>query len=123
MKFRLPCNSLACFVSRTLVCCVLGASLLSAISAATKKGATTQGRSVAIVRSLIKENTRPCRIDNVRSISAARSRNGWRVTARLVMSGSGTPRIETAVWIVGLSDGKAVPASELSAETGNGCPL
>jgi hypothetical protein len=43
------------------------------------------------------------------------------VTARIVMSASGRPLNETAVWTV-RSNGEAVPANQLTAEISNGCP-
>ena len=81
-----------------------------------------RAQAIAIVRSLVNKNARPCRIDRIGSISATRSGVGWRVTARLVMSASGRPLNETATWTVKANNGDTVPGSQLAAEIENGCP-
>lgn len=83
--------------------------------------AMTRAQAIAIVRSIINRNARPCRISKTNSITATASGRNWRVTARIVMSASGRPLNETAVWTV-RSDGEAVPANQLTAEISNGCP-
>ena len=90
--------------------------------ASVARAATTRAQAVAAVRSILDRNTRPCKIDKVKSVTAARTRAGWRVTASLVMSASGRPLNETAVWTVRSSDGEAVPAGQLTAEISHGCP-
>jgi hypothetical protein len=110
-------------VFRQTVSCFLAAIIISAVTAAAvapKK--TTRSKAIATVRAILKRNTAACKIDEVRSISAARVRNGWRVTAKVAMSASGSPINETAVWTVRHSDGKVVPNNQLTAELSHGCP-
>ena len=83
--------------------------------------ATTRARAIAIVRSIINRNTTPCRINKTKGITAVAAGRNWSVTARIVMSASGRPLNETAEWTV-RADGKAVPASQLTAEITHGCP-
>jgi hypothetical protein len=83
--------------------------------------ATTRPQAIAIVRSIINRNTRPCRINKTNSITGVAAGRNWRVTARIVMSASGRPLNETAIWTV-RSNGEAVPANQLTAEISNGCP-
>jgi hypothetical protein len=82
----------------------------------------TRAEAIATVRSILEKNTAACKIDEVRSISAAHVRNGWRVTAKVVMSASDTLSNETAVWTVRSSGRKAVPNNQLTAELSQGCP-
>ena len=83
---------------------------------------TSRSQAIATVRAILQKNSSSCRIDRVQSIAAVRAGVVWRVTARLVMSGSGRRLNETAVWNVRVSDGQAVAASQLSSEIENGCP-
>lgn len=83
--------------------------------------ALTRAQAIAIVRSIINRNARPCRISKTKSVTAVAAGRNWRVTARIVMSASGTARNETAVWTV-TSSGQATPANQLTAELSNGCP-
>jgi len=83
--------------------------------------ATTRARAIAIIRSIINRKASSCRISKTNNITAVAAGRNWRVTARIVMSASGRPLNETAVWIV-RSNGEAVPANQLTAEISNGCP-
>ena len=85
-------------------------------------GLTTRAQAIAAVREILDRSRSSCRIDRVQSISAVQSGRVWRVTARFVMSASGRPVIERAVWNVRVSDGKAVAANQLASEVENGCP-
>ena len=85
-------------------------------------GATTRAQAVATVRAILNRNTSSCHINRVQSVSAVRSSAVWKVTAKLVMSGSGRSLNETAAWNVRVSDGKAVAADQLASEIENGCP-
>jgi hypothetical protein len=82
---------------------------------------TSRARAIAIVRSIINRNATSCRINKTNSITAVASGRNWGVTARIVMSASGSPVNETAVWTV-RPDGVAVPGNQLTAEISNGCP-
>ena len=84
-------------------------------------GEITQGQAVARVRRILDNNSGPCRITQTQSISAARVKAGWRVTARIRMSASGVSRAETAVWIVSSTNG-ATAQDQLTAEIALGCP-
>jgi hypothetical protein len=110
-------------VFRRVVSCFLAGIILSGVTtAAIAPKRTTRAKAIATVRAILNRNTAACKIDEVRSISAARLRKGWRVTAKLVMSASGTASNETAVWTVRRSDRKAVPNNQLTAEISHGCP-
>ena len=84
--------------------------------------ATTRAQAIATVRAILHKSSSSCRIDRAQSVAAVRAGAVWKVTARLVMSGSGRPINETAVWNVRVADGQAVAASQLSSEIENGCP-
>jgi len=84
-------------------------------------GELTNAQAVARVRSILKRNTTGCSINQVKSVTAASTRNGWRVTAKIAMSASGSRRNETAVWIVSQRNG-AVAQDQLTAEIAIGCP-
>jgi hypothetical protein len=110
-------------VFRRAVSCFLAGIILSGVTtAAIAQKRTTRAKALATVRAILEKNSAACKIDEVRSISAARVRKGWRVTAKLVMSASGTPSNETAVWTVRRSDGEAGPNNQLTAELSKGCP-
>lgn len=79
-----------------------------------------KGQAVARVQTILKNNATGCRL-RTRSISAVRVGAGWRVTARVVMSVSGSPVNETAIWIVSRRNG-AVAQNQLTAEIAMGCP-
>jgi hypothetical protein len=101
-------------MSLLLVACSIVTNALAA-------PATTRAQAIAIIRSIINRNTRSCRINKTKSITAVAAGRNWRVTARIVMSASGQPVDEIAVWTV-RADGKATPANQLTAELANGCP-
>lgn len=82
---------------------------------------TTRAQAIAVVRSIINQNARSCRISKTNRITAVTAGRNWRVTARIVMSASGRPVNETAIWTV-RSDREAVPANQLTAEISKGCP-
>ena len=107
--------------SRTRVAAVSLLVVCFSMPSAVATPALTRAQVIAIVRSIINRNARPCRISKTNSITAAPSGRNWRVTARIVMSASGRPLNETAVWTV-RPDGEAVPANQLTAEISNGCP-
>lgn len=113
MRSRFVLSSFLC-----LACLFLGGVFADAAT----PPATTRAQAIATVRSIINRNAGRCQINRVRSISAANTRQGWRVTARLVMSASGRPLNETAVWTVKSSNGQAVPNNQLTAEISIGCP-
>jgi hypothetical protein len=81
---------------------------------------TTRAQAISMVRSILKSNTASCRINKTLSVEASQVKTGWRVTARVVMAVSGTPRQETLVWTV--ASGQTVPASQIASEVSNGCP-
>ena len=99
-----------------MVVLVTGASRHSSVAAP----GTTRAQAISMVRSLLKSNAVSCRISKTLSIEASQAKTGWRVTAKVVMAASGTPRHETLVWIV--ASGQAVPASQIAAEVSSGCP-
>lgn len=126
MKFRSLLDCLSHLASCTLAYLFAGIILSGAVGvAATPRVAppeTSRAQAIATVRSILDRNTAACRIDKVESFTAARTRAGWRVTSRLVMSASGRPLDETAVWTVRSADGESVAANQLTAEIGQGCP-
>lgn len=77
----------------------------------------TQAQAIAHVRAILNNNSGPCRITQTQSVSATRVKAGWRVTAKIKMSGT----LENAIWIVS-SSGGATPQNQLTAEIENGCP-
>jgi hypothetical protein len=81
----------------------------------------TQAQAIARVKTILRDNADGCRITSTQSVSAVRVKAGWRVTARIRMSASGTSRAETAVWIVSAKNG-ASAQNQLTAEIANGCP-
>jgi hypothetical protein len=112
---------------RRAVSCLIAGILLSVMSTAAavpdaRPKKTSRRKAIATVRSILEKNTAACKIDEVRSISTVRVSYGWRVTANIVMSASGSPANETAVWTVRRSDRKAVPNNQLTAEISKGCP-
>lgn len=103
-------------LSSTFIALLLGANI-----ATFARAEITQAQAIARVRSILNRNTRSCRINKIKSVTAARVKAGWRVTAKITMSASGSPTAETAVWTVSERNG-AVAASQLSSEIENGCP-
>jgi hypothetical protein len=81
----------------------------------------TEAQAIARARAILNRNKSACRIGTIHSISAARVKAGWRVTARITMSASGSPQGERAVWIISAKNG-ASPSNQLTAEIGMGCP-
>lgn len=77
----------------------------------------SQAQAIGRVRSILNNNAGPCRISQTRSVTAVRVNAGWRVTARIMMSGSA----ENAIWIVSSAGGPA-PQNQLTVEIENGCP-
>src|SRR5256885_7376620 len=117
MKHR-HANPTTRFVLLVVICGVSVATTTPGAAA----GATTRSQAVAMVREILNRNTSSCHIDRIQTISAVQSAGVWRVTARFVMSASGTPLNEKGVWNVRLSDGKVAAANQLAAEIENGCP-
>ena len=81
----------------------------------------TQTQAIARVKTILNNNANACQINKTGSISAVRVKAGWRVTAQITMSTSGTRTPATAVWIVSAKSG-ASPLNQLTAEIANGCP-
>lgn len=81
----------------------------------------TQAQAIARVKTILRNSTNGCQINKTNSVSAVRVKAGWRVTARITMSASGTRTAEIAVWIVSAKNG-ASPQNQLTAEIANGCP-
>lgn len=107
---------------KSLRICLLVVILLFGANLSTPARAElTQAQAISRVRSILNRNTGGCRINRIKSVTAARVKAGWRVTAKIVMSASGSPVSETAVWTVSQRNG-AVSASQLSSEIENGCP-
>ncbi len=103
---------------------VLGLVLLLLIGvspAFTAAAEISQAQAIARVRTILRNNTGGCRINKVNSVTALRAKAGWSVTARLVMSASGSRVAERAAWIVSERNG-AVAQDQLSAEIAIGCP-
>ena len=110
-------------VFKRAISCVLAGIILSAVTtAAVASKPTTRSKAISTVRAILDKNTGACKIDEVQSTSAARVRRSWRVTAKIMMSASGRPRNEIAVWTVRRSDGEAVPNNQLTAVLSKGCP-
>ena len=80
----------------------------------------TQAQAIARVKTILSNNANACQINKTSSISAVRVKAGWRVTANITMSASGTRTAATAVWIVSAKNG-ASPQNQLTAEIANGC--
>ncbi|MDQ3816874.1 MAG: hypothetical protein M3362_04165 [Acidobacteriota bacterium] len=89
-------------------------------SSSTPSSADDEARAVETVRAILRRNAGGCKINRVLSVSAQRASFGWKVTATVVMSASGSPSTETAAWNVSERNG-AVAASQLSAEIEHGC--
>jgi hypothetical protein len=81
----------------------------------------TQAQATASVRTILHDNADGCRITSTQSVSAVRVKVGWRVTARIRMSASGTSRAETAIWILSAKNGPSAQ-NQLTAEISTGCP-
>src|SRR5438105_12173180 len=107
------------FITARLFCWVLALLVCYLTASAFAAATMTRTQAIAIVRSVINRNTTGCRISKTTSITAIQVKTGWRVTAKVVMSASGTSRNETLVWIV--ASGDPVPASQLASEVENGC--
>ena len=99
----------------------MAAVLFLCVSTGQSQTELTRAQAIARVRTILRNNTAGCRINNINSVSGARTRNGWLVTARIVMSASGRRISERAVWIVSSRNG-AVAQDQLTAEIRMGCP-
>jgi hypothetical protein len=100
------------------------AALLAAGAVLTRsetRAELTQAQAIARVKTILRNNGDGCRITSTQSVSAVRVKAGWRVTARIKMSASGTSRAETAIWLVSAKNG-ASAQDQLTAEIANGCP-
>ena len=102
-------------VAIVIILLIASTSLNSAVAAG-----TTRAQAISMVRSILKSKAVSCRISKTLSVEASQAKTGWRVTAKVVMAASGTPRHETLVWIV--ASGQAVPASQIASEVSSGCP-
>lgn len=78
-------------------------------------GDISQSQAVSVVRSILKDSSAGCKINSVSSVTAARGKAGWRVTAMLYMSASGRRILERAVWIVSKANG-AVAQDQITSE-------
>lgn len=76
----------------------------------------SKAQAISRVRTIISRNAAPCRITQTESVAAIRMKAGWRVNARIRLSG----RFENAVWIVSGANG-ATAQNQLTAEIENGC--
>lgn len=103
-------------IALLFVAFLFGASIVQ--SAGTE---LTQAKAIARARAILRSNMSACQINKIRSISAARVKAGWRVTAQITMSASGKRVSETAVWIVSERNG-ASAQNQLTSEIANGCP-
>jgi len=92
----------------------------SLVNSAATPLATTRAQAISMVRTILASNTVSCRIKKTLSVEASQTKTGWRVTAKVVMGVSGTPRNETLMWTV--ASGQAVPASQIASEVNSGCP-
>ena len=101
---------------------ILLSLLLSSSAVGIGSSPPSQAQAIATVRAIINRNSGPCKINSTRGITAVRNKVGWQVSAKLVMSTSGKPLNETAMWTVRATDGQAVAASQLSSEIEAGCP-
>jgi outer membrane biogenesis lipoprotein LolB len=100
------------------------AALLAACAVLTHsatRAELTRAQAIARVKTILRYNADGCRITSTQSVSAVRVKAGWRVTARIRMSASGTSRAETAIWIVS-AENHATAQNQLTAEIANGCP-
>lgn len=104
-----------------IVCMLFVVLLLGVGVVQSARAELTQAQAIARVKTILRNNTNGCRINKTSSISAVRVKVGWRVTARITMSASGTRTAEIAVWIVSAKNG-ASPSNQLTAEIANGCP-
>jgi len=109
---------------RALSLTIVAAALLAA-GAVESHSATrtelTQSQAIARVKTILRDNADGCRITSTQRLSAIKVKAGWRVTARILMSASGTSTAETATWIVSAKNG-ASAQDQLTAEITNGCP-
>ena len=117
-KFHLKIESL---FLRQIVFTFFVVLFLGAGIAQSARADLTQAQAIARVKTILRNNTNACQINKTSSISAVRVKAGWRVTANITMSASGTRTSATAVWIVSAKNG-ASPLNQLTAEIANGCP-
>ncbi len=81
----------------------------------------TKAQAIARVRTILRNNTAACSINRINSVTAVRTRAGWRVNANIIMSASGRRLTERPSWIVTSRRG-AVAQDQLTAEIAIGCP-
>ena len=125
MKSRSRINTFHPLASRAFICLLISAVITvteaKAISLRAGRAKTTRAQAIEIVNSILRANADACKLKHG-PISATRVKAGWRVSTKLTLSGRGKPSTATAVWTVRAGDGEAVPANQLTAEIGNGCP-
>jgi len=109
---KIETSFLRLFIATIVAVLLLGAG--TAQSA--KRAELTRAQAIAHVKAILRNN-----VTKTQSVSAIRAKAGWRVTARIRMSASGTSTTETAVWIVSAKTG-ASAQNQLTAEIANGCP-
>lgn len=114
-------NKIETLILRQIFCLSVLILVLGIGVAHSAQAELTQTQAIARVKTILNNNTNACQINKKGSISAVRVKAGWRVTAQITMSGSGTPTPATAVWIVSAKNG-ASPLNQLTAEIANGCP-
>ncbi len=114
---KIETSFLRLFIATIVAVLLLGAG--TAQSA--KRAELTRAQAIAHVKAILRNNVSSCHITKTQSVSAIRAKAGWRVTARIRMSASGTSTTETAVWIVSAKTG-ASAQNQLTAEIANGCP-
>ena len=108
-------------LKRILVLMVVSQTFLPTISFARLPLADmSKAQAIARVRTILKSSTAGCRINSVTSVTAVKVKAGWRITARIVMSASGSRLNEKAVWIVSEQQGAAAQ-DQLTAEIQNRC--
>lgn len=109
---------------RAFTITVAAAALLAAggmLTHSATRAELTQAQAIARVKTILRDNADACRLTSTQSVSAVRVKAGWRVTARIRMSASGTSRTETAIWIVSAKN-SASAQDQLTAEISKGCP-
>jgi hypothetical protein len=124
MKFSSCINPAALLLNGVLACLLVTTVSASAATAKTlpvrsARTETTQAQAIAIVKSILRANTRACKLKHG-SVTARRVKVGWQVTTRVTLPGSGRPFTETAIWTV--RNGAAVANNQLTAEISHGCP-
>ena len=114
-------NNIETLILRQTLCLSAVILILGISVVHSARAELTQTQAIARVKTILNNNTNACQINKKGSISAVRVKAGWRVTAQITMSASGTPLPVTAVWTVSAKNG-ASPLNQLTAEIANGCP-